>query len=177
MVFLAQDKKKLPITQEELLRLLKNNKIKFDYYAHKPLFSVKESKLLQEVIFPNDLDSIHIKNLYLRDKNKNNFLITCEQDKNIDLKKLQKQVMSSRLSFGSSERLFEFLGVYPGSVSPFCMINGIKKNVNFYCDITLKKYKKIFLHPFINDTTIRLEIIELEKFLNKYHINFNWIDL
>ena len=60
----------LPITSDDLLFILKENKIKFKLYDHKPLYSVNESKTEQKLIFPKDTNSAHIKNLYLRDKKK-----------------------------------------------------------------------------------------------------------
>ena len=84
---------------------------------------------------------------------------------------------SGRLSFGSAERLFKHLGVFPGAVSPFCMLNGINNNVEFFCDYNLKQFKNIYLHPFVNDKTICLGMNDLEYFLKKYHIKINWIKL
>ena len=168
---------KLPITSDELLFLLEENGINFKLYEHKPLYSVNESKIEQESIFPVKSNGVHIKNLYLRDKKKRNYLITCEQDHMIDLKILKKKINSYRLSFGSTERLNQYLGVFPGSLSPFCMLNGIKNNVKFFCDYNLKQFQKIFLHPFVNDRTICLDINDLEKFLKKYHIYINWMNL
>ena len=167
----------LPITSDELLSILKDIRVDFKLYEHKPLYSVKESKFQQKLIFPVNSNGVHIKNLYLRDKKQRNYLITCEQDKSIDLKILKEKIKSNRLSFGSPDRLFQNLGVFPGSVSPFCMLNGIKNNVNFYCDYDLKGYTKIFLHPFTNDKTIYMNLDDLENFLKKYHININWIKL
>ena len=171
------NKKKLPITTNILLRLLREHQVSFKLFRHKPLFSVNDSKSVQALIFPSNIYSVHIKNLFLRDKKKRNYLITCEQDKKIDLKLLREKIKSDRLSFGSSDRLFQNLGVLPGAVSPFCMLNGVKNNVNFYYDYNLKSYRKIFLHPFVNDKTIYMSLIDLENFLNKYHIKPNWIDL
>ena len=167
----------LPISSNKLIELLEANNIEFKLFNHKPLFSVSESKSYQDVIFPNDFSSVHIKNLYLRDKKKQNFLITCEQDKNIDLKKLKEIVKCEHLSFGSEERLFEYLGALLGSVSPFCMLNGSRKNVKFICDYSLKKFKKIFLHPFVNDKTIYLKLNDLESFLRNHDVQINWIEL
>ena len=90
---------------------------------------------------------------------------------------LKEKIVSGRLSFGSVEKLFKHLGVYPGSVSPFCMLNGINNDVEFFCDNNLKKFKNIYLHPFVNDMTICLSIKDLENFLKKYHISINWIKL
>ena len=164
----------LPISSDDLLNILKNNRVDFKLYQHKPLHSVNESKIEQELIFQKSTNSVHIKNLFLRDKKKRNYLITCEQDKKIDLKLLKEKIKSDRLSFGSAERLYQYLGVFPGAVSPFCMLNGIKNNVKFFCDFDLKQFKNIYLHPFVNDRTVCLSINDLEKFLKKYDISINW---
>jgi Ala-tRNA(Pro) deacylase len=66
---------------------------------------------------------IHIKNLYLRDRKKRNFLIVAQEDRVIDLKNLDQKIGCDRLSFGSADRLFEMLGVRPGAVSPLTVIN------------------------------------------------------
>ena len=164
----------LPISSDDLLNILKDNRVDFKLYQHKPLHSVNESKIEQELIFQTSTNSVHIKNLFLRDKKKRNYLITCEQDKKIDLKLLKEKIKSDRLSFGSPERLYQYLGVFPGAVSPFCMLNGIKNNVKFFCDFDLKQFKNIYLHPFVNDRTVCLNINDLEKFLKKYDISINW---
>ena len=165
----------LPISSDDLLNILKDNKVDFKLYQHKPLHSVDEAKIEQELIFPTNTNSVHIKNLFLRDNKKKNYLITCEQDKKIDLKRLKEKFESGRLSFGSADRLFQHLGVFPGAVSPFCMLNGIKNNVQFFCDYSLKQFEKIYVHPFVNDRTICLDVNDLEHFLKKYYVFINWI--
>ena len=167
----------LPISSDMLIGLLAKNNILFDLYNHVPLFSVKDTKELQNLIFPPDNYAVHIKNFYLRDKKKNNFLFTCEQDKNVDLNFLKQLIKSGRLSFGSPERLYENLGVFPGAVSPFCMLNGIKNNVIFYCDYDLKQFKSIYLHPFVNDRTVKMKFNDLVTFLYEYDIDINWINI
>ncbi len=85
-------------------------------------------------------------------------------------------MLAGRLSFGSSERLFEHLGVRPGAVTPFAMINGVKKNVKLFLDINLKSYTKIFAHPLVNDRTIEVAMADLQIFFKKNYIDINWID-
>ena len=167
----------LPISSDLLIDLLSENNINFNLYNHTPLFSVKETKEQQNLIFPTNNYAVHIKNFYLRDKKKNNFLFTCEQDKNVDLKFLKELINSDRLSFGSPERLYQNLGVFPGAVSPFCMLNGKKNKVQFFCDCNLKQFTYMYLHPFVNDRTICLDINDLEKFLRNHNIKINWIKL
>ena len=137
----------LPVSSDQLLSILSDLKIKFDLYNHKPLFTVEDTKKLKRQIFLDDQNSGQIKNLYLRDKKKNNYLFVCEQSKIVNLQILKDKLNSSRLSFGSDERLFEFLGVYSGAVSPFCMING-KKNVQLIFEIELKNFKNLILTNF-----------------------------
>ena len=81
---------KLPISSNELLKQLDGWKIIYKHFTHEPLISVDESKLLQEKLFGNNKENGHIKNLYLRDKKKNNILFVAHQDAIIDLKYSQK---------------------------------------------------------------------------------------
>ena len=83
---------------------------------------------------------------------------------------------SSRLSFGSDKRLFEFLGVYTGAVSPFCMING-KKNVQLIFEIELKNFDNLILHPFVCDRSIKISLNDIKKFLDFYGVKINWISI
>ena len=84
---------------------------------------------------------------------------------------------AARLSFGSSQRLFENLGVFPGAVSPFCMLNGKKNEVRLFFDSNCKSFKYIYLHPFVNDRTVKMKFNDLVKFLYEYKIDINWIDV
>ena len=114
---------KLPTSSIQLLKQLDEWKIIYKHFTHKPLISVKEAKLIQENLFGNHKENGHIKNLYLRDKKNNNILFVAHQDAIINLKLLAENINVGRLSFGSHERLMENLGVLPGAVSAFDMIN------------------------------------------------------
>ena len=168
---------KLPISSNELLKQLDEWKIIYKHFTHKPLISVKEAKLIQEKIFGNNKENGHIKNLYLRDKKKNNILFVTQQDAIIDLKLLAEKINMGRLSFGSQERLMENLGVLPGAVSPFAMINGVKNNVTIFLDSELKSYKNVFAHPLENNQTLEITFDQLEKFFKKIFVTTYWIDL
>ncbi len=168
---------KLPISSNDLLKQLDEWKITYKHFTHEPLISVNESKLLQEKLFGNNKENGHIKNLYLRDKKKNNILFVAHQDAIIDLKLLAENINVGRLSFGSHERLMENLGVLPGAVSPFAMINGVKNNVSIYLDSQLKSYKNIFAHPLENNQTLKITFDQLEKFFIKLSVEPKWINL
>ena len=168
---------KLPISSNQLLKQLDDWKIIYKHFTHEPLISVYESKLIQEKLFGNNKENGHIKNLYLRDKKKNNILFVNQQDAIIDLKLLAEKMNMGRLSFGSKERLMENLGVLPGAVSPFAMINGVKNNVTIFLDTKLKFYKRIFAHPLENNQTLEITFDQLEKFFKKIFVTTYWIDL
>lgn len=168
---------KLPISSNQLLKQLDDWKIIYKHFTHEPLISVYESKLTQEKLFGNNKENGHIKNLYLRDKKKNNILFVAHQDAVIDLKLLAEKMNMGRLSFGSKERLMENLGVLPGAVSPFAMINGVKNNVTIFLDTKLKSYKRIFAHPLENNQTLEITFDQLEKFFKKIFVTTYWIDL
>ena len=169
--------KELPITSKNLMKMLGYWKINYKVHFHEPVMSVKEAKLVQEELFGLDKNNGHIKNLYLRDKRKNNILLVAHQDALIDLKLLAKIIKMERLSFGSPDRLMENLGVLPGAVSPFAMINGANKNVSLFLDDSLKSFRKIYAHPLENDKTLEISIDQLEMFFEKISIIPNWINL
>ena len=167
----------LPTSSIQLLIQLDKWKIIYKHFTHEPLISVNESKLQQEKLFGNKKENGYIKNLYLRDKKKNNILFVAHQDAIIDLKLLAENISVGRLSFGSHERLMENLGVLPGAVSPFAMINGVKNNVSIYLDSKLKSYKNIFAHPLENNQTLEIKFDQLEKFFRKLSVEPKWLNL
>ena len=104
--------------------------------------TVEDSKKIESQFLASSDGGGHIKNLYLRDNKKRNFLVVAEQDRKINLKALPSVLGSGRLSFGSSERLFENLGVRPGAVTPLSMITGVKNDVKIFFDEDLRKCRK-----------------------------------
>ena len=166
----------LPVSSDELMRRLDEWGVIYKCFNHVPLSTVADSKLIQGQFLNKSEGGGHIKNLYLRDRRKNNFLIVSEQDRTIDLKMLKIKLETGGLSFGSSDRLMEKLGVRAGAVTPFSMITGIKKNVSLFLDAELKFCSKIYAHPLVNDRTIELSVENLELFFGKIGVVPNWID-
>ena len=145
----SQFKASLPTTPDTLMAVLSSLDISFTKHTHPPLRTVEDAKM-----FRGDLRGAHIKNLYLRDRKKQNFLLVSEEDKVIDLKALPSLIGSDRLSFGSADRLFEMLGVRPGAVSPFTLINDPDHKVQLLLDATLASQPCLFAHPLVNDITL-----------------------
>ena len=146
------------------------NKLKCDYHIHEhpALKTVEDSKILRGI-----MEGGHSKNLFLRDKKKNNYLITTCEDQKIDLKDLEKKLGISRLSFGSPERLYEFLGVKPGSVSPLALINDRYNKVSFHIDKNLLNETILNFHPLTNNLTISLRTKDFERFLQSIKRAYN----
>ena len=141
----------LPTSPKSLYKLLKDLKIEFKIFEHPPLFTVNDAKKYRE-----NMHGFHTKNLFLRDKKKKNYLVIAHEDSVIDLTLLTERIRSSRLSFGSKERLFEELGVFPGAVTPLSVVNNKKKDINIFLDAEMLGQDTIFCHPLVNDRTISL---------------------
>ena len=154
-------KDSLPTKPDTLMASLSSLDIGFTIHTHPPLRTVEDSKA-----FRGDLRGSHIKNLYLRDRKKRNFLLVAEEDKVIDLKALPNNIGSDRLSFGSADRLFELLGVRPGAVSPFTLINDLDHKVQLVLDVDLADQPCVFAHPLVNDMTLGVSGSDLLRFFS-----------
>ena len=153
-------KDSLPTTPESLIEKLESLDIAFTVHHHPPLRTVEDSKEYRD-----NMPGMHLKNLYLRDKKKRNYLIVAEEDRMIDLKSLHSTIGSDRLSFGSADRLFEMLGVRPGAVSPFTLINDTEHRVSLSIDAELMTADSLYFHPLVNDMTLGVTPEGLSRFL------------
>ena len=162
----------LPTSPDSLYRLLEDLKIKFKVFEHPPFFTVDEAKKHRQ-----GMNGFHIKNLFLRDKKKKSFLVVAHEDRMIDLTQLTERIRSSRLSFGSKERLFEELGVFPGAVTPLSVINNTKKDINIFLDAEMSGQETIFCHPLVNDRTISLSYNSLLIYFDYLDLSFETISL
>ena len=159
-------------TKKGLLNYFEESKIPYKLHKHEALFSVEDSKNLRGYI-----EGAHTKNLFLKDKKKNYFLLTCIEDKKIDLKKIKKVLSVSNLSFGSDTNLEEVLGVMPGSVSPFGLINDTLKKTKFMLDSDILKNKSVNFHPLVNNFTLNILINDFITFIEKINVELNLIYL
>ena len=151
----------LPMSSGAMMALLDELGIEYTLHEHPPLYTVADSQKLR-----GNLTGAHIKNLYLRDNKKRNFLVVAEENKVLDLKSLSGVVGSNRLSFGSGERLMEFLGVRAGAVSPLALINDSDNRVQLVIDKQILKAETVNLHPLVNDKTLNISSEGLRQFLS-----------
>ena len=152
-------KDSLPTSPERLMATLTSLDISFTTHTHPPLRTVEDAKT-----FRGDLQGAHIKNLFLRDRKKRNFLLVAQEDKSIDLKALHGLIGSDRLSFGSADRLFEMLGVRPGQ--SVHAINDLGHKVQLLLDADLADQPCMFAHPLVNDMTLGVSAADLMRFFN-----------
>ncbi|MBM3490335.1 MAG: prolyl-tRNA synthetase associated domain-containing protein [Alphaproteobacteria bacterium] len=126
---------------------------------HPPLFTVEESRRLRGA-----LPGGHCKSLFLRDKKERMFLLVALEDCPIDLKVLPELLQCGRLSFGSPERLMRHLGVRPGAVTPFALINDTAHQVALALQQALLAADPLNFHPLVNTLTTAIAPGDLLRF-------------
>jgi len=151
----------MPATDNDLYARLDSLGLSWRTKEHAPLHTVEESKSLR-----GRLPGGHVKNLFLRDKKKRLWLVVAEEDRLIDLKTFKKRIgTQGSLSFGSPDLLMEVLGVVPGSVTPFGLMNDTKRRVTVILDEELMDRDLINIHPLRNDATTTIKSIDLLTFI------------
>ncbi len=149
----------LPTSPQELMDVLGDIGVEFTLYEHEPVFTVEESQKIDKGI-----DGTACRNLFLRDKKKRMFLVVVPHETPVDLKALEGKLECGRLSFGSADRLWQYLGVRPGSVCPFSVINDKANEIQVVLDADMMQSDLVCYHPLLNSMTISLTPADLLKF-------------
>lgn len=148
-------------TDDELFAFLDSLGIAHATKTHEPVFTVAESVALRD-----EIPGGHTKNLFVKDKKDNFFLLTVEENATVDLKTVHTIIgAASRVSFGKPEKLMEYLGVVPGSVTAFGAINDTGLNVKVILDEALMTHDIINAHPLRNDATTSISAKDLLQFI------------
>jgi Ala-tRNA(Pro) deacylase len=151
----------MPKTESELFAFLQQLGIDVSTRRHPPLFTVADSQALRGAI-----EGGHTKNLFLKDKKDNFFLVTVEEDAMVDLKQIHHLIgAAGRVSFGKPEMLMELLGVMPGAVSVFGLINDTAHRVKVVLDEPLMRHGLINAHPLTNEATTTIAAADLLEFI------------
>ena len=150
----------MPADQTTLFARLDALGIPHTTVEHAPMFTVEESQALR-----GTLPGAHTKNLFLKDKAGRLALVVAKEDSRVDLKTLAPLIGTGRLSFGSAEQLMAVLGVTPGSVTPFALINDRDNCVLVAVDAALFAFDEVNCHPLRNDATTRLATTDLLRFI------------
>lgn len=138
----------MPATESDLYARLAGLGITVETHRHAPVFTVAEAKTLR-----GRLPGAHTKNLFLKDKKARLWLVVALEDRVIDLKGLRQRIGAASLSFASAETLRERLGVEPGSVTPFALLNDADASVRVVLDAEMMTAEVINFHPLTNTAT------------------------
>jgi Ala-tRNA(Pro) deacylase len=151
----------VPKTEAELLAFLSELGIAVSTRRHPPLFTVADSQALR-----GEIPGGHTKNLFLKDKKDNVFLVTVEENASVDLKQIHTLIgAAGRVSFGKPELLMELLGVVPGAVTVFGLINDTEGRVRVVLDEALMENAVINGHPLTNEATTSIGRADLLRFI------------
>ncbi|WIY26515.1 prolyl-tRNA synthetase associated domain-containing protein [Parasedimentitalea psychrophila] len=175
MDIIPQDLDQMPLSSDALLAQLDGWGLGYILHEHPPLHSVGEAKEVEAAMVVPGEQALRVKNLYLRDGKKRNYLVTLEQDRKIDLKELGAELGVGKLSFGSPKRLMQHLGILPGAVTPLSMITGVQNEVVFYMDGAAQQADVIYMHPLINTRTVAMTRADLLAFFDRIDCAVNWL--
>ena len=157
------------LSSKDFIKLFSEKGYDYDLHEHQALFTVEDSNK-----FRGQIKGSHSKNLFLKNKKNKFFLISCEEYTDINLKRISKFLCLGNVSFAREEYLINLLGVKPGSVTPFALLNNIENNIDFYLDEKLYNSKFVNFHPLTNTATITMKCSTFIEFMiennKKIHI-------
>ncbi len=159
--------------QKELYEVFEKLNIEFEYYEHPPVPTVEEA-----IKYWKGMDATKCKNLFFRNhKGNKHYLVILEHSQNLRIKDLEGRLKQGKISFASEQRLMKHLGLTPGSVTPFGLINDSENHVHVFLDENLKKYDKISFHPNINSASIVVSFEDFLKYMNWVGNSYEFLEL
>jgi Ala-tRNA(Pro) deacylase len=147
--------------EAELYALFREHGIAWTHHTHPPLHTVEESRALR-----GDLPGAHVKNMFLKDRKGQLWLVTCLEDRQIRIRDLEKEIGAQKCSFGRPDLLWEALGLLPGAVSPFGLINDPERRVRVVLDRQMLGHDPINAHPLHNEATTALPSADFRRFFS-----------
>jgi len=158
---------------QDIYQILKDLNIDYEKFEHPAVYTVDAASQ-----FDRGIDAGKSKNLFLRNKKGDkHYLVVAESTRLVDLKKIATLLNENRLSFASLERMLKYLGLTPGSVSPFGLINDTEKSVQVIVDQGLLNHPKVAFHPNINTATLVIKTEDFQKFLDWIGNKIQYINL
>jgi Ala-tRNA(Pro) deacylase len=150
----------MPASPDELFRRLDALGIPYTTHHHPAVFTVAESTALR-----GELPGGHCKSLFLKDRKDGLWLVVLLEQRRLDLKALADHLGAPRFSFGSAPLLHSALGVTPGSVTPFALINDDERRVSVVLDAEMLAIDPLNYHPLVNTATTAVSPADLLKFI------------
>ncbi len=159
--------------QKELYDLLKELSVDFEYHEHPPLATIEDAR-----IHWKDYNCGRCKNIFFRNhKGNRHYLVILEHLALLNIHDLEKRLKQGKLSFASDKRLKKYLGVEPGSVSPFGLINDRENHVHLFIDEKLKEAERLAFHPNINTASLVISKTDFIRFLHHAGNSYEFIRL
>ena len=156
-----------------LYDLLKQLNIEFEYLEHPAAPTIEIAKQ-----YWAGHDAKHCKNLFFRNhKGNQHYLVILNCDSMMDIHDIEKRLHQGKLSFASEHRLEKYLGVKPGSVTPFGLINDTEHHVIVFLDSTLQTAERLSFHPCVNTASLMVKRTDLLKFLDHCGNRYEWMDV
>jgi Ala-tRNA(Pro) deacylase len=153
---------------KDVLSYLENLNINYDIVHHPPVFTTEEAD-----IYVEGMEGVLSKTMFMAGKKDRKFyLFIMDENKRLDLKKMG-ELVDDRLHFANSEFLLSKLGLVPGSVSLFGLLNNKDKDVNVFIDEDIMNEKLITFHPNENTATVFIKIDDMFLFLNSLGVDYN----
>jgi Ala-tRNA(Pro) deacylase len=159
--------------QKQLYELLEKLSIDFEYHEHPPVATIEDAK-----IHWRDFKSGRCKNIFFRNhKGDKHYLVILEHLRLLNIHDLEKRLKQGKLTFASDQRLKKYLGVEPGSVSPFGLINDASHHVHLFIDEKLNDFDRLSFHPNLNTASLVIKKSDFLKFLDHLGTGYEFIKL
>ena len=161
------------IGQEKVYERLSQLGIPFDYVEHPEAPTIEISRQ-----YWVDPASTHCKNLFFRNhKGNRHYLVIFHCDHTLAIRDLEQLLHQGKLSFASEQRMMKYLGLKPGSVSPFGLVNDINHEVYVFLDENLKKAEKLSFHPNDNRASLSIRTEDFIRYMDESGNGYEWISL
>ncbi|MDE5639112.1 MAG: prolyl-tRNA synthetase associated domain-containing protein [Odoribacter sp.] len=161
------------IGQKKVYETLEKLGIKFDYIEHPPAPTIEIARR-----YWTALDSKHCKNLFFRNhKGNRHYLVIFDCEQNLAIHDLEHLLKQGKLSFASEKRLVKYLGIYPGSVSPFGLVNDEGHHVCVFLDENLRQAEKLSFHPNDNRASLAIKTEDFIRYMEASGNAYEWIKL
>lgn len=159
--------------QPEVYKMLEELNIPYAYYEHPEAPTIEEAKK-----YWVDLKATHCKNIFFRNhKGNRHYLVILEHTQDLAIHDLEKRLKQGKLSFASPKRMMKYLGLTPGSVSPFGLINDRENHTHVFLDRNLRKSESISFHPNMNTASLVIAFADFERFLEWTGNSYEYIEL
>lgn len=158
------------IGQQQVYDRLKQLGIEFNYLEHPEAPTIEIAKQYWE-----GFEGTHCKNLFFRNhKGNKHYLVIVHCDYDLDIHALEKQLGEGKLSFASPERMMKYLGLKPGSVSPFGLINDVNHEVIVFFDDKLLNASRLSFHPNDNRASLSVTLDDFKRYMESTSNHFEW---